>query len=464
MRNKIILALFFAFVTVSALAQNYTTEAVFMGTKFTVEYSKASKTATIVDYKYKVDDREYPLIKGYRKIKGLSGSLKTLTIPETLDIAGEQYTVTAIGYAAFAGYKNIDIVNLPATVTEIGDYAFFRSSIREMVIPASVTKIGNRVFGYCKELQRIQYPKQIALESSQYAESDKCHANIYTPSGDYAYTPTSQTTVKATVKTPVQSDIDRDIPQNARNNENTFAIIIANECYQTEAEVKYALNDGRVFKEYCEHVLGLPEGNVRYRENATLNNMLEDMDWAVKVAQAFEGDAHFIVYYAGHGIPDEASGASYLLPVDGTGRNIKTGLSLAELYKQLGQLTVKDVTVFLDACFSGALRGDGMLASARAVAVKSRQEPPKGKMVVFTAAQGDETAYPFDEQGHGLFTYYLLKKLRDTNGKVTLSELGSYIVQQVKRKSIIANGKIQTPSVSVSVNMGDSWKNKRLRQ
>jgi hypothetical protein len=37
---------------------------------------------------------------------------------------------------------------------------------------------------------------------------------------------------------------------------------------------------------------------------------------------------------------------------------------------------------------------------------------PQGNMVVFSAAQGDETAYPNNDEKHGMFTYFLLKKLQ----------------------------------------------------
>lgn len=104
-----------------------------------------------------------------------------------------------------------------------------------------------------------------------------------------------------------------------------------------------------------------------------------------------------------------------------------------------------------------------MLASARGVAIKAKPQAPKGKMVVFSAAQGDETAYPFKEKEHGLFTYYLLKKLKETKGNITYEELGNYLSDQVSRKSIVANGKSQTPTVISSTSMGDSWKNLKLK-
>lgn len=258
------------------------------------------------------------------------------------------------------------------------------------------------------------------------------------------------------------SDVDIHIPLNPTNNENTFAIIFANENYQEESKVDFAHNDGEVFSEYCNKVLGLPEDNIHLRKDATLNNIRKEIDWITEVAKAYDGNAHIIIYYAGHGVPDEKTGSCYLLPIDGSGSLIMTGYSLDKLYKELGDLPVKDVVVFLDACFSGSERGYGMLASARGVAIKSKLQSPRGKMVVFSAAQGDETAYPYKEKGHGLFTYYLLKKLQETNGNVSLQELGDYLTTSVKRKSIVSNEKSQTPTVYFSVNVADIWKSMKL--
>lgn len=259
------------------------------------------------------------------------------------------------------------------------------------------------------------------------------------------------------------SDVDIDIPVASISDETKFAVIIANEDYQEEAKVDYAINDGEVFKQYCNKALGIPESNIHIRKNATLNNMRMEMDWIKKVAHAYDGQAQIIFYYAGHGIPDEKTGAGYLLPIDGSGSSLSTGYSLTNLYAFLGELPAKSITVFIDACFSGTKRGEGMLSSARGVAIKVKTEAPKGKMVVFSAAQGNETAYPYAEKEHGLFTYYLLKKLKDTKGNVTYGELGSYITEQVSRKSIVYNGKSQSPTVTPSNNMSATWKDMKLK-
>ena len=258
------------------------------------------------------------------------------------------------------------------------------------------------------------------------------------------------------------SVVDENIPETNRKSSNTFAVIIANENYQSVASVPYALNDGNIFREYCLKTLGIPEKQIRYVPNATGNQIKAQVNWLQNITEAFE-NAQVIFYYAGHGIPDESNRTAYLLPVDGIGTDVTTGYKLDNLYTALGSLPVENVTVFMDACFSGSKREDGMLASARGVAIKAKSGQPQGKMVVFSAAQGDETAYPNKEEHHGMFTFYLLKKLQETRGDVTLQELGDYIIKNVKQQSILLNGKSQTPCVTASPAIGGAWREWKLK-
>lgn len=259
------------------------------------------------------------------------------------------------------------------------------------------------------------------------------------------------------------SDVDFDIPMANNISNNTFAVVISNEKYQMEKAVQYAENDGKTFADYCRKTLGLPEKNVHFVTNATLNNIKHEIKWLQDVITVYNGDAKIIFYYAGHGIPDEQNKSAYLLPIDGYGYDVTTGYALEDLYKALGSLPSQSVTVFLDACFSGTKRDGEMLASARGVAIKVKQATPVGNIVAFSAAQGDETAYPYKEEEHGLFTYYLLKKLQETKGNVTLGELSDYIKTQVERQSIVINGKLQSPSIVSTATVANSWKKWTLK-
>ena len=260
------------------------------------------------------------------------------------------------------------------------------------------------------------------------------------------------------------SVVDENIPETNTKNSNTFAVIIANENYQSVASVPFALNDGNIFREYCLKTLGIPEKQIKYIPNATGNQIKQQVGWLQTICDVFGENAQIIFYYSGHGIPDESNRTAYLLPVDGIGTDITTGYKLDDLYAALGNIPSKNVTVFMDACFSGSTRNDGkeMLVAARGVAIKARSGMPQGNMVVFSAAQSDETAYPDYEEKHGMFTYYLLKKLQEKEGNVTLQELGEYIIDNVRKKSAV-NGKLQTPCVTPSASLDASWREWKLK-
>jgi len=81
---------------------------------------------------------------------------------------------------------------------------------------------------------------------------------------------------------------------------------------------------------------------------------------------------------------------------------------------------------------------------------------------VFGAATGDETAYPYKDKQHGLFTYFLLKKLQETKGDVDYDHLSNYIIENVKQQSVVVNQKLQTPQINTSAEMINTWTKMKL--
>lgn len=258
-------------------------------------------------------------------------------------------------------------------------------------------------------------------------------------------------------------DVDINIPVSKRTNDKTFAIIIANEKYTLVPQVPMASNDGAIFAKYCEQTLGLPKENILQYPDATYGKMIRALQDIKNIADAYNG-IRVLVYYAGHGIPNESTRDAFLMPIDADGSTTEVCYPLKKLYAELSALKAESVVVFLDACFSGTT-GDGssLMANARGVALRARQEHPTGNLIVFSAASDDETAYPYTDHGHGLFTYYLLKKLQDSKGNTTLGELGDYITKNVKQRSVLINRKSQTPTVVSSAAMGDTWRKLKLK-
>lgn len=251
-------------------------------------------------------------------------------------------------------------------------------------------------------------------------------------------------------------------PVTGEKKENTVAVIISNEDYEMVDKVPLAINDGLAFREYCVKTLGLPMQNIKYYPNASLGKMRKAVNDIKSLAEAYKGELSLLIYYSGHGIPDNDSKDAFLLPVDADGSDMSVCMSMRKLYEDLGNMNVEQCVVFLDACFSGAKRDGEMIVSARGVAIKPRETQVSGKTVVFSATSDAEAAYAYPDQEHGLFSYYLLKKLQETKGKVKLGELADYLKKVVPIQSLKINNKKQTPTVAVSPGIEDTWQKLKI--
>ncbi len=112
--------------------------------------------------------------------------------------------------------------------------------------------------------------------------------------------------------------------------------------------------------------------------------------------------------------------------------------------------------MFLDACFSGGGRTSGLLA-ARSVKVKPKADFISGNIVVFTASSGEQSSLPYQAEKHGMFTFFLLKKLQETSGNLSYNDLAAYIKTEVSIESIRTNSKEQDPDVLVSPDVENIW-------
>ena len=109
----------------------------------------------------------YSVKEGTRIICDLAfsfcSSLSEIVIPSS---------VTSIGDGAFSCCHSLSEIVIPSSVTSIGDHAFSGcDSLSEIVIPSGVTSIGNYAFSGCPSLKYISIPKSvIGLNGNPFVE------------------------------------------------------------------------------------------------------------------------------------------------------------------------------------------------------------------------------------------------------------------------------------------------------
>lgn len=174
--------------------------------------------------------------------------------------------------------------------------------------------------------------------------------------------------------------------------------------------------------------------------DATRGNILKCLDDI-----RYEADPEDIVmiYMSGHGKYVEFTSQRYFLPYDAEEDLYieSTAISYADLRAKLKQLEDKEckVIVYMDACYAGE-----MYFTKSASDFIGDSEPA---VIGFYSSTRNQPSLEKIELKHGVFTYALLNGIKggagDSNGNVTISSLGDYITEQVRKES---QGR-QTPKV-----------------
>ena len=246
----------------------------------------------------------------------------------------------------------------------------------------------------------------------------------------------------------------------ARAGPDDVAVIIGNRTYQAAIPpVEFAHNDAEAMRRYALEMLQIREGNILDLRDATQAQMQSafgnERTHKGKLWRWIKpGQSRVFVYYSGHGVPGLQDRRGYLLPVDADPDAPEiNGYPVDLLYRNLKKLDTPQVTVFLDACFSGESPRGMLIRSASGIVLTPRAPEGAEGLVVLTAAQGNQVASWDEAAGHGLFTRHLLDGLRGgadssnygrPDGHITLGELKGYLDEHMTYAARRQYGRVQT--------------------
>ncbi len=258
------------------------------------------------------------------------------------------------------------------------------------------------------------------------------------------------------VKREFNLDIDKNeyyekLFPNALNvafNNNRIAIVVGIKEYKDIPDTKYADKDALTFLDYASNSLGIRPNNIWYRidNNASYLDMSEINNW---LAKKVNKKTEVFVYYSGHGANN--NGEALLLPSDFRSSLIeKSSFKKNQFINDILNYGPSHVYAFFDACFSGLGReGETLIAGLRNISIA--EEEIIDNVTIFNSASGFEFSSDYEDVGHGLFSYYLMKGLEgkadiNKDQQISTSELYTYIEDNVS-STALSIGFAQNPSL-----------------
>ena len=259
------------------------------------------------------------------------------------------------------------------------------------------------------------------------------------------------------------SDVD-ELPKikKIRPYKNAIGFVIGIEEYKYRnegiANVKYAMKDSKIMRNYFEGVFGIPKDQIFYLNNdptvTDINKKLNTINNLKRVLkkELNRTDIDIFFYYAGHGTGNKSK-SPVLVPYDVSLSSIESAPRRDEdILNSLAKNTDGRVIAFMDACYAS----ESFETHHRGIGVVKEEGEISPNVVIFNAVSGENDAFPNNDEGHGAFTYELLSILKSSKGDIKLKDLFDQLDINLTRTTTLKIGLTQEPSV-ISKAKWESW-------
>lgn len=250
------------------------------------------------------------------------------------------------------------------------------------------------------------------------------------------------------VNQPFMTSTEKDIPyenndiENFRgrylpSQKNVYVLVIA--MNKLENKDLSAKKEAALFLKYAAENLCIEKENINLLENPDSATFVKNIKRFSALAKAMQGKGDFMLYFLGDNVV--AQSKMYLSLADGA-------YALQEIYAQLTEYPLNHLTIILETDFT----------AAKAEMLIPNKNKVKENVTVFCAASPGEQNIRVSEQEYHLFTYFLLKSIRDTYGDVSYKEVFTKTKESVSKNAIHRAEKSQTPAIYTSTKTGLNWK------
>ncbi len=191
-----------------------------------IYYNITSESGVSVTYKYYEDPNIY---------------CGEIIIPETVNYNNHTYLVKSIEWHAFYGSTYLTSINIPNSVTSIGNYAFMNcTALTSVTIPNSVTSIKDWTFSGCSSLKSVNIPNSVTHIGESAFRGDSNLKEFIIPAGVTTVGPDAFTGCSSIIKNAYPSHLSNPFPCG-------LSISYPDDCTVDSQDVIYDKNKFKVY-------------------------------------------------------------------------------------------------------------------------------------------------------------------------------------------------------------------------
>jgi WD40 repeat protein len=239
-----------------------------------------------------------------------------------------------------------------------------------------------------------------------------------------------------------------DIPSASVESGRYVALIIGIDNYQgTWTKLNNAVNDAKAIEDVLKKQYNFTLVKSLYNEQATRQGIISQLEWMV---ENLKTNDNLLIFYSGHGDFKTSLNRGFWVPVDATTNSTSNLISNPDLQTFLGSIKSRHTLLVSDACFSGDIFRGGEQKAEKAVNEKYYNRVNSLMSRQALTSGGIEPVMDGGRDGHSVFTYYLLKSLKENQQKFIDAEQLFDVI-----KIPVVNNSNQAPKFSHIKNTGD---------
>ena len=181
--------------------------------------------------------------------------------------------------------------------------------------------------------------------------------------------------------------------------------------------LKNAVNDAEGFANILREKYQFDEVHTLLDGEATRRNIIQKFEW---LANNTTKDDNVLIFYAGHGQFNKGLNKGYWVPVDAQSNSVADYVSNNDVKTFLGGIPSKHTLLITDACFAGDIFRGSKTESIKFDPnnmEKYYKEVYRKQSRLALTSGGVEEVSDAGKDDHSVFTYYLIKALKENDKK-----------------------------------------------